>query len=105
MSNEEADLFDDKTITCKFCGVAGFRWAELPTGWRLVDSGGQVHVCRNKGPAPAPSPLPGKISNETKIYILERQVDGLVRTLDRLRNRVRALEEQHEPAKQEARHD
>jgi hypothetical protein len=90
---------NDKTITCKFCGLAGFRWKELPTGWRLVDSREQVHVCKNKGPAPSPLPA-AKVSNETKIYILEREVEGLVRTLNRVRERVKVLEQQYESAQQ-----
>jgi hypothetical protein len=31
--------------TCKRCGVGGFHWEELDSGWRLHDRWGKLHEC------------------------------------------------------------
>lgn len=43
---------------CAHCGTTGLHWAEIATGWRLVDAGGNVHTC-DAHPSHKPPPLPG----------------------------------------------
>lgn len=33
---------------CKFCGTPDLTWELQPVGWRLVDVGGNRHVCPPK---------------------------------------------------------
>ena len=36
-----------KEATCKYCGTSGFNWAETKWGWRMFDTSGDQHMCKN----------------------------------------------------------
>lgn len=37
---------EEHTVTCKYCGKAGFQWKETEAGWRLHDEEGELHRCK-----------------------------------------------------------
>lgn len=52
----EFDPFDDeeRTVTCKHCGMSGLEWVETHKGWRPFTVDDEIHKCnRNDDPTRA----------------------------------------------------
>lgn len=46
----------DASVTCKHCGKTDLEWVQLPQGWRLANSDGELHNCKKRSPADAFGP-------------------------------------------------
>jgi hypothetical protein len=44
------DDYEDEEVevTCKYCGQPDLEWVQLPAGWRLFDSDGNLHKCSRR---------------------------------------------------------
>jgi hypothetical protein len=52
-----SNLFDqdhESVVTCKYCGEDGLTWEQGSRGWKLVDEGGNDHICNMHKVAFAP---------------------------------------------------